>query len=84
MDEKGILEADGRFFAALNEMFTGNLAPMEALWSHADDIVYMGPDGKVLVGWAAVQPDWQKQADMKLGGEIHSVERHVTAGLRSP
>lgn len=80
MDEKAILEADDQFLAALNAMFTGNLAPMEALWSHAGDVIYMGPSGEVLVGWEAVLPDWQKQAKLKLGGEVHFVSRHVTAG----
>ena len=81
MDEKiAVLQAENQFFAALNEIFVGNLAPMTALWSHADDVIYMGPDGLLRVGWAAVRADWEKQAAMKLGGEVHPLELHMTVG----
>ena len=83
MSEKDAVEAAAdKFFAALNTMFTGDLGPMKELWSHADDVVYMGPAGVFLVGWSAVLEDWEKQAALKLGGEIHSVERQVTVGER--
>ncbi len=81
MDEKSaVLAADDRFFAALNEMFTGDLGPIKDLWSHADDVVYMGPTEVLLVGWPAVLADWEKQAAMNLGGHIGPTERHMTLG----
>ena len=30
---------------SLNLMFAGDLGPMKDVWSHADDVTYMGPDG---------------------------------------
>ncbi|MEM7024220.1 MAG: nuclear transport factor 2 family protein [Pseudomonadota bacterium] len=81
MDEQAaVQQADDQFFAALNAMFVGELEPMMTLWSHADDVVYMGPDGVFQVGWAAVRQDWEKQAALKLGGEIHVVDRRFTVG----
>lgn len=81
MDDKTAVEqADDQFFAALNDMFVGSLDTMNALWSHADDVVYMGPAGVFLVGWTSVLEDWEKQAALKLGGEIHVTKRQTTLG----
>lgn len=79
-DEKAVGEADDNFFAALNAMFVGDLEPMKALWSHADDIVYLGPARIFLTGWPAILEDWEKQAALDLGGEIHVAQRHMTVG----
>ena len=79
-DEKAVQDADDQFFAALNEMFVGNLEPIAQLWSHADDVVYLGPAGKFQVGWDVVREDWEKQAKLNLGGEIHVVQRQFTLG----
>lgn len=78
--ETAVLRADDQFFAALDQMFLGNLGPMKDLWSHADDVIYMGPTGALKVGWKVVLPDWEKQAAMRLGGHLEPVERHVTLG----
>ena len=43
--------ASNQFYAALNRLFTGDMAPMEALWSHRKDVTYMGPGGGFRVGW---------------------------------
>ncbi|MEM7443979.1 MAG: SgcJ/EcaC family oxidoreductase [Pseudomonadota bacterium] len=81
MDSKTDLEkAADQFFTALNALFDGDPGPMTELWSHADDIVYMGPSGRTLIGWDAIRQDWEAQAAMRLGGEIHLTERHVTIG----
>ncbi|HRV93898.1 MAG TPA: nuclear transport factor 2 family protein [Anaerolineae bacterium] len=73
-----IKAALAEFFEALNAMFTGDLAPMEALWSHADDVTYMGPAGGYRVGWAEVRADWAEQAALKLGGEVKPSEIRIT------
>lgn len=66
-DETGaVLAANARFYAALNTMFSGEVAPIEAVWSHADDVTYMGPTGNYEQGWSAVRKDWRGQAAMKL------------------
>ncbi len=68
------------FYAALNALFTGDLEPMDAVWSHADDVTYLGPGGGIKVGWAAVSKDWEAQAAMKLGGKVEAKDVHITVG----
>lgn len=67
------------FYAALNEMFKGNAAPMEKVWSHADDVSYMGPMGGLLSGWDKIGPVWVEQAGLHLGGQVGPEELHVVA-----
>jgi len=78
--EKEILAANDSLYAALNAMFTGNLEPMNSIWSHADYVTDMGPFGGRLTGWEAVGAEFKKEAGMKLGGKIVSKEVHVVAG----
>ena len=77
--EKEVLAANARFYAALNSLFAGELAPMVAVWSQAEDVTYMGPVGGFKVGWEAVRKDWEAQAAMKLGGKILASAMQVTA-----
>lgn len=79
-DEAAVRAAVDRFYAALNSMFTGELAPMVEVWSHADDVTYMGPGGGFRVGWQQVLADWQAQADLKLGGEVEPKDMRLTVG----
>jgi ketosteroid isomerase-like protein len=79
-DETAVRQASDRFYAALNAMFEGNIEPMNDLWSHADDVTYMGPDGKYIIGWDQVQAIWRQQAALKLGGKIEAERVHVTVG----
>jgi ketosteroid isomerase-like protein len=79
-NEKGVRDAAEQFYAALNTLFKGDAGPMTEVWSHADDVTYMGPTGGMLVGWEEVGNTWLEQANLKLGGEIKSEEMHVTAG----
>lgn len=80
-EDLAVKEADDRFFSALTAMFTGDVTPMETLWSHADDVVYLGPvPGLFHKGWKAIDEDWVQQAKMKLGGSIEVLERHMTVG----
>jgi ketosteroid isomerase-like protein len=79
-DEKGVRNAAAQFYAALNEMFTGDLGPMKSVWSHADDVTYMGPGGGFQVGWSDVLKNWEAQAAMKLGGKVEPAEMRITVG----
>jgi len=72
--------ASDRFYAALNRLFTGDMAAMDAVWSHRKDVTYMGPDGGFRVGWDAVRKDWASQAAMKLSGSIKPAQVKITAG----
>ena len=81
-DIEGVRAAAGQFYSALNVMFTGELKPMTQIWSHADDITYMGPGGGFEAGWPAVRAVLEKQAAMKLGGKVEPAEMHITAGSK--
>ncbi|HVX64486.1 MAG TPA: nuclear transport factor 2 family protein [Pirellulales bacterium] len=79
-DAQGVERASAQFYTSLNALFTGDAAPMKQVWSHADDVTYMGPAGGFLSGWTRVQAAWETQAAMKLGGEIVADTLHVTVG----
>ena len=79
-EETAVRAAAMRFYAALNQMFTGELGPMKEVWSHADDVTYMGPGGGFQVGWEAVLRNWEAQAAMKLGGKAEPAQMRITAG----
>ncbi len=76
-DRQEVLAVNDEFYAALNTLFKGDSGPMEAMWSHADDVTYMGPMGGSLKGWPEVKRIWAQQAAMKLGGKVEP--KHVTA-----
>ena len=78
--KKEVKQAVEGFYRALNAMFTGDLGPMTKVWSHKDDVTYMGPAGGFEVGWAAVLADWERQAAMKLGGQIRPENVRITVG----
>jgi len=77
---KGVRAANDRFYAALNAMFTGDLAPMNAIWSHGDDVSNQGPFGARIDGWAGVGAEFRKEANMKLGGRVVCQDVIVRAG----
>jgi ketosteroid isomerase-like protein len=79
-DEAAVGAASAQFYTALNALFTGDVAPMEEVWSHADDVTYMGPGGGFQVGWNQVQVIWKEQAAKKLGGAINPVGTRTTIG----
>jgi len=78
--ELAVRHAADQFYNALNAMFKGDIAPMKAVWSHADDVVYMGPGGSIRVGWSEVMKDWEGQAARKLGGKVTPKDVHFTVG----
>lgn len=78
-DAKAAARAAEGFYKALNRMFTGDLTPMTQVWSHADDVTYMGPGGGFQTGWLAVRAEFQKQADLKLGGHVGPAEMQIAA-----
>ena len=78
-DTQEVKAAVAAFHDALNVLFKGDAAPMKAVWSHADDVTYMGPVGGMQVGWSQVEPYWDKQAAKKLGGKVDPVDVHITA-----
>lgn len=77
-DVSSVNAADDRFYAALNTFFTGDVEPMKNVWSHADDVTYMGPGGGFQKGWPSVLDVWEKTAAMKLGGKVTPERLHTT------
>ncbi len=78
--EQAVAAATANFYAALNTMFTGDGKPMMAAWSHGKDVTYMGPDGKYLIGWDQVGPEWTAEAAAKLGGHVSPQQLHSVVG----
>jgi len=76
-DEKAVHEAVAQWFVALNAMFAGDPQPFADLYSHADDVTYMGAEGTYRIGWEATYADWKTQAEKSLGGEVRGKEIHV-------
>lgn len=79
-DRQAVKAATENFYAALNTMFTGNGKPIKDLWSHTRDITYMGPNGLYLIGWDAIEQEWNRQAASKLGGRVTPERIHIVAG----
>ena len=79
-NDEPVRKAAEQFYAALNSMFTGDLGPMEEIWSHAEDVTYLDPGGGYLVGWEEVLASWKAQAAMKLGGKVEATEMRITVG----
>jgi len=79
-DEKAVHQAVERWFVVLNAMFAGDPKPFAELYSHADDVTYMGAEGTYRIGWEATYADWKDQAEKSLGGEVHGEEIYVIVG----
>ncbi len=80
-DERAaVRHAAERFYDALNALFTGDVGPMTEVWSHADDVTYMGPRGGFQTGWDQVLAEWRAQAALKLGGEVRTETMVITLG----
>lgn len=79
-EQKAVEKAVAQFYLALDHMFRGDIALMKEVWSHADDTVYMGPDGKTLVGWGPIAKNWDFQASSKLGGKVVPADMRITVG----
>jgi ketosteroid isomerase-like protein len=79
-DEQPVREAAAQFYTALNALFTGEVGPMKEIWSHANDVAYMGPGGGFQVGWDQVLANWEAQAAKKLGGKVEPTNMLVTVG----
>jgi len=79
-DTRAVEHASYEFYASLNKLFEGDVAPMINIWSHADDVSYMGPAGGFQVGWERVRAQWEEQAALKLGGKIEPDNTRITVG----
>jgi len=78
--EQELRDANDQFYVALNIMFTGNIEPMNAIWSHGEDVTIMSPFGGRLESWDVVGAEFKKEASMKLGGKVICKDLLVHAG----
>jgi uncharacterized protein (TIGR02246 family) len=58
-------------------MLNGDPEPFAALYSHADDIFYMGAEGTYRRGWEAAYADWKAQAAKGTGGKVEGGDIHI-------
>ena len=79
-ETKAVEQATAQFYTSLNAMFTGDVGPMQSVWSHADDVSFMGPGGGIISGWNDVNRAWESQAALKLGGTVKPFDLRVTVG----
>ena len=76
-EEKAVRAAVDQWFVVLNAMLNGDAAPLSDIYSHADDVTYMGAEGTFRVGWDATYADWQTQAEKSSGGKVEGADIHV-------
>jgi len=76
-NEQAILAAVDQWFVALNAMLNGDPKPFAEIYSHSDDVTYMGAEGTYRVGWEATYADWKAQAEKSTGGKIRSADIHI-------
>ena len=74
-------QASDDFYAALADLLAGDPTAMINLWSHADDVSYMGPmDGTLSIGWPTIHKVWQDQAVARIGGQVVTEELNFVVG----
>ncbi len=57
MDDRAEIEAaNAHFYRAFEDL---DLAEMERVWSHGDDVACVHPGWPLLTGWDAVRASWQ-------------------------
>ena len=55
-EHKAVGEANGSFYEAFEAL---DLAAMDGVWAHGDDVKCVHPGWPLLTGWAAVRESWQ-------------------------
>lgn len=63
-------DANASFYSALAALFTGDTAPMDAVWSHSKEVSLQGPFGARMDGWEAVQAHFKEESTMKMAGTV--------------
>ena len=76
-DKAAVRAAVDRWFVVLNAMLNGDPEPLAGLYSHGDDVTYMGAEGTYRTGWAATYADWKTQAEKAKGGKVEGSEIQV-------
>jgi uncharacterized protein (TIGR02246 family) len=81
-DTTAVMAAMAQFDSALNALLAGDAGPMEQVWSHREDIAYMGPLGLSVLGWKNFSEHLNAQAAQHRGGEIRSQRMKAILGSK--
>ncbi len=76
-DEQAVRASVEQWIVVLNAMLNGDPKPFAEIYSHADDVMYMGAEGSYRIGWQAIYADWSAQAAASSGGEVKAIDVHV-------
>ncbi len=76
-DQHAVRQAVDQWFVVLNAMLNGDPKPFAELYSHADDVTYMGAEGTYRIGWQATYADWTAQAKKSSGGKVTGADIHI-------
>lgn len=79
---QSLQEAADAFYAAGNQLLSGDPHAFAAIWSEAEDISHLGPTGVVCVGRQAVMNQLAKEAAMGFRGTLVADERRFVESLR--
>lgn len=79
-DTTAVKDAAIAFYRALQTILDGDASPMESVWSHAEDVTFLGPQGEILVGPDQVFSAWKEQANMRISGTIQPGSMHIVIG----
>lgn len=78
--ENEVRAASAQFYAALNSMINGDVAPLADIWSHSADVTTMHPIGGREVGWAEVEGPWAQVSSLSSGGEVELDDQLIRIG----
>ena len=68
--EDEVRQASDQFYAALNRLTQGELAPMLAVWSQAEAVTALHPPGGRAMGRAAVRATWEGLSQSSTHGQV--------------
>jgi ketosteroid isomerase-like protein len=68
--EEEVKQASDEFYAALNAVLSGDVGPMENVWSHGPEVMIMHPLGGRQLGWAEARESWEQVAGAISDGEV--------------
>ena len=71
-------EAVHTFYAACNQLLSGDPAKMNQIWSDSDDITHLGPTGEIYRGRQAIMEQMAKESG-EFKGSFAAIDPHIVA-----
>ncbi len=68
--EHGLRATSERFYAAVQAVLQGDVAPMLAIWVHSDEASYCDTRGEIVVGWPALDAYWRQAASRNAASPV--------------